>query len=144
MAVLHFQPLPLPNGTFSRFPPRCQSHLAPLFSCWSKSTTHPELLLLHLKQATLSLCASVSSHLLSWHRAHTCRLTTSSQCMLLLSKPGDHLHTHTHTHDHPSVFRGSSGFTERSQRAGASQEGHKWRPGNTITSRLIYGVFTLR
>lgn len=68
---------------------QCQSHLALPFSRWSKSTTCRRLLL-HLKQATLSLCASASSHLLSWHRAHTCRLTTSSHCVLIPAKPGPH------------------------------------------------------
>lgn len=62
-------------------------------------------ILLHLKQATLSPCASVSSHLLSWHWAHTCRLTTSSHCTLLLAKPT----AHPHRHDRPGIFIGSSG-----------------------------------
>lgn len=102
--VFLFHSLPLlVHRHFSRSP-LCQSHLAHLtpFSHWSNpliltSTTHPGILL-HLKQThTLWSCATVSSHLLFWHCTHTCRLTTSSHCMLILARPRAHPHKHTHT-----------------------------------------------
>lgn len=89
-------------------------------------TTHPGILH-HLKQATHLPCASVSSHLLSWHRSHTCRSSTSSHCTLLLAKPRARPHlfmyrlwsTQTHMTVQAFIQAGlvRRGLMERSQHA---------------------------
>lgn len=57
---------------------------------------------LHPKQATLSPHANVSSHLLSWQRAHTCRLTILSDRTLVL-----HQTRSSSAHDRPGLMERS-------------------------------------
>lgn len=69
----------LSTYTFSRIPPRCQTHLAALHAgqICDLILHYPPRSLLSLTQATL--LSSLSSHLLSWHSADTCRLAASAR-----------------------------------------------------------------
>lgn len=90
-AASPFSPKDLRLWEFPRFSLMLES-----FGCWLNWHT----LEFSIWNNTGSTCASVSSHLLCWHCARACRLTTSSRCMLLPATQ-----THTAVHAAP-VWRG--------------------------------------